>query len=64
MRGVEADGLYRENIIAGNGQKIGWKPTWDNERFLRNIDDEVQAVVDEGKAKSSLIGSLHEAARG
>jgi hypothetical protein len=37
---------------------------WDNERFLRNINDEVQAVMDEGKSKSSLIDSLHEAARG
>lgn len=37
---------------------------WNKERFLQNIDDEIQAVVEHGKAKSSLIDSLFEFAVG
>lgn len=43
-------------------QTIGWKPVWDKERFLQNINDEIDNVVELGKAKSSLIDSLHKAA--
>ena len=53
-----------ENIIAEKPYRIGWKPEWNKERFLRNIDDEIQAVLELGQAKSSLIDSLFEAARG
>lgn len=37
---------------------------WNKDRFLQNIDDEIQAVVEHGKAKSSLIDSLFEFAAG
>lgn len=55
---------YSENIIAENPHRIGWQPTWNKDRFLENIDDEIEAVVELGKAKSSLIDSLFIAARG
>jgi hypothetical protein len=45
-----------------NAYKIGWKPKSDTARFLENIDDEVASVLELGKAKSSLIESLHAAA--
>ncbi|PVH69124.1 NAD(P)-binding protein [Cadophora sp. DSE1049] len=50
-------------IIADNAFKLGWKPTWDKARFLDNIDDEIASVLELGKAKSSLIDSLHLAAQ-
>ncbi|OQD60496.1 hypothetical protein PENPOL_c023G10563 [Penicillium polonicum] len=53
-----------DNIIAEIPHKIGWRPMWNKERFLQNIDDEIQAVVEHGKAKSSLIDSLFEFAEG
>lgn len=53
----------RENVIAENAYKIGWKPAWDKERFLESMDDEVEAVIELGKAKSSLIGSLFDSAK-
>lgn len=53
----------RENIVAENDKKIGWSPLWNRERFLERIDDEVAAVVELGKAKSSLIDSLLELAK-
>ncbi|KAH7407104.1 hypothetical protein BKA64DRAFT_571722 [Cadophora sp. MPI-SDFR-AT-0126] len=50
------------SIIVENAFKLGWKPTWDKARFLDHIDDEVVNVLELGKAKSSLIDSLHLAA--
>ncbi|KAJ4346654.1 uncharacterized protein N0V89_010585 [Didymosphaeria variabile] len=47
----------------GSGPKIGWKPKWDEEKFFRHIDDEVDAVLELGKAKSSLVDSLFAAAK-
>lgn len=44
--------------------RIGWKPEWSKERFLENIDGEIDAVLEHGKAKSSLIDSLFRAASG
>ncbi|KAJ5195726.1 hypothetical protein N7449_006205 [Penicillium cf. viridicatum] len=53
-----------DNIIAEIPHRIGWRPMWNKERFLQNIDDEIQAVVEHGKAKSSLIDSLFKFAAG
>ncbi|KAJ5686910.1 hypothetical protein N7536_009529 [Penicillium majusculum] len=53
-----------DNIIAEIPHRIGWRPMWNKERFLQNLDDEIQAVVEHGKAKSSLIDSLFEFAAG
>ncbi|KAF4612842.1 hypothetical protein G7Y89_g15531 [Cudoniella acicularis] len=53
-----------ENIISENTRRLGWKPAWSKDRFLQNIDDEIEAVLDLGKAKSSLIDSLFESAKG
>jgi hypothetical protein len=48
----------RENVITDNARRLGWTPAWDNNRFLDNIDMEIDAVLEEGKAKSSLMDSL------
>lgn len=56
--------MSSENIHAEKTYGIGWKPTWNKERFLENIGDEIEAVLELGKAKSSLIDSLFESARG
>ena len=53
----------RENITAKRPSEIGWKPEWSKDRFLQNIDEEIQAVLEEGQAKSSLIDSLFQAAK-
>jgi len=52
------------NMFAVNKQQLGWKPVWNKERLLANIDDEIDAVLELGQAKSSLISSLFEAAKG
>ncbi|CAL5871785.1 uncharacterized protein PFLUO_LOCUS6038 [Penicillium psychrofluorescens] len=53
-----------DNIIAEIPHRIGWRPMWNKERLLQNIGDEIQAVVELGKAKSSLIDSLFKVAGG
>lgn len=53
-----------DNIIAEIPYRIGWKPEWNKERFLQSLDNEIDAVLELGKAKSSLIDSLFEFARG
>lgn len=52
------------NMLAVNKQNLGWEPVWNKERLLTNIDDEIDAVLELGQAKSSLIGSLFEVAKG
>lgn len=44
-------------------RQIGGKPQWDKSRFLQNIDDEVQNVLELGTAKSTLLDSLSQAAK-
>jgi len=52
-----------DNITIENGYKIGWQPKWNKERFLQHVDDEIDAVLELGKAKSSLVDSMFESAR-
>lgn len=60
----DVEHVFSDNIVIEKPQSIGWKPVWTQEQFYRNIDDEIQAVVELGKAKSSLIDSLHAAVKG
>ena len=64
VEGAMSDSNSSENIISENKRRLGWKPVWNKDRFLQNIDDEIEAVLELGKAKSSLIDSLFESARG
>ncbi|KAH8659991.1 hypothetical protein BX600DRAFT_467051 [Xylariales sp. PMI_506] len=50
---------HSTNIIPKNREKLGWVPAWDKERFLKNLDEEIDAVVELGSAKSSLVAALH-----
>ncbi|KAL2815836.1 hypothetical protein BDW59DRAFT_166649 [Aspergillus cavernicola] len=53
-----------DNIVAEVPFRIGWRPAWSKEQFFKNINDEIDAVLELGKAKSSLIDSLFRAAQG
>ncbi|QKX62724.1 uncharacterized protein TRUGW13939_09886 [Talaromyces rugulosus] len=37
---------------------VGWHPKWDTERFLNNLDDEIDDFLELGLPKSSLLDSL------
>jgi hypothetical protein len=62
--GVEANLLPSSNMFAVNKQQLGWEPVWNTERLLTKMDDEIAAVLELGQAKSSLIGTLFEVAKG
>ena len=54
--------IYRSTpIVSETAGQVGWKPVWDKERFLEGIDGNIDAVIELGKAKSSLIDSLFAA---
>ncbi|RDW59919.1 hypothetical protein BP6252_13006 [Coleophoma cylindrospora] len=53
-----------DNLTTKNTYKLGWKPQWNKERFLQHLDDEIEAVQELGMAKSSLIASLFQSAKG
>ncbi|SCV58123.1 uncharacterized protein FFB14_15461 [Fusarium fujikuroi] len=55
--------LYKSggHFTATRPQSVGWKLQWDSERFLKNLDGEIEDVLELGKAKSSLIGTLFAA---
>ena len=45
-------------MIAVNAYKLGWQPSWNQQKFLESIDDEVQAVQELDTIKPSLFDSL------
>ncbi|KAK1751479.1 hypothetical protein QBC47DRAFT_391890 [Echria macrotheca] len=52
------------SMVPVNKRYLGWEPVWNKERLLANIDEEIDAVLELGEAKSSLISSLFEVAKG
>ncbi len=50
-------------MFAENKHQLGWEPVWDKERLLTHMDEEIDAVLELGQAKSSLIASLFDAAK-
>lgn len=51
--------LRRPEIVSENPPKIGWVPTWNAERMLQSLGDEINDVLELGEAKSSLLGSVN-----
>lgn len=37
---------------------FGWKPTWNKEKFLERLDDEIDDYLELGMPKSSLLDSV------
>lgn len=46
------------HLIPENALKLGWKPKWDERRFLDSLDDEIEAVQQLDTVKMSLFDSL------
>jgi hypothetical protein len=49
-------------MVAHNEARLGWKPKWTEEKFFKQIDDEVRNQIELGMAKSSLMDSLRQTA--
>ena len=55
-----ADGSCSTRIIPEKAYTLGWQPVWnDKEKFLQNIDDEVQAVKELDKGRGSVFDTLN-----
>ncbi|RSL43276.1 hypothetical protein CEP54_015150 [Fusarium duplospermum] len=55
---MQAIGTSSGNLIPENPLKLGWKPKWDEKRFLDSLDDEIEAVQQLDTVKMSLFDSL------
>lgn len=56
---LDADAPSSPKVIAVNPDKVGWQPTWDGDKLLQSLDDEINDVLEVGTPKSSLLGSLN-----
>lgn len=54
---------YSPKVICVNKDLIGWKPVWNRELLLQNIDEEIDDFIELGMPKSSLLDSLRPQAR-
>jgi hypothetical protein len=54
---------YSPKVFCVNKDLIGWKPVWNRERLLQNIDEEIDVFMEMGMPKSSLLDSLRPQAR-
>ncbi|KAJ4221146.1 hypothetical protein NW759_007215 [Fusarium solani] len=55
---MRAIGTSSGHLIPENALKLGWKPKWDERRFLDSLDDEIEAVQQLDTVKMSLFDSL------
>ncbi|GAP86000.1 putative NAD dependent epimerase dehydratase family protein [Rosellinia necatrix] len=49
----------RATIDYQNRYPLGWQPTWDKERLLASMDEEVDATFKHDKGKTSLFDALN-----
>ncbi|KAL3485503.1 hypothetical protein BJX62DRAFT_247458 [Aspergillus germanicus] len=52
-----------DDMVAEIPSRVGWRPVWSKERIFEKFDDEIDAVLELGKAKSRLIDSLFRVAQ-
>ncbi|KPM41084.1 hypothetical protein AK830_g5461 [Neonectria ditissima] len=57
-RFIRAMAMSSGEMVPVNAYKLGWKPKWDEEKFLGSIDDEIQAVQELDTVKMSIFDSL------
>ncbi|RSM08477.1 hypothetical protein CDV31_008114 [Fusarium ambrosium] len=55
---MQAIGTSSGHLISKNPLKLGWKPKWDEKRFLDSLNEEVEAVQQLDTVKMSLFDSL------
>ncbi|KAF2877675.1 hypothetical protein BDV95DRAFT_602040 [Massariosphaeria phaeospora] len=55
---IKAMGTFSGELIPVNPGKVGWRPQWDEKRFLENIDEEIDAVKELDTVKSTLFANV------
>ncbi|PSN64073.1 NAD(P)-binding protein [Corynespora cassiicola Philippines] len=46
------------DVIPVKANLLGWKPEWNEKRFMESLDDEIQAVLDLNTTKNTLFETL------
>ena len=54
------DDLFSGDIVPVNAHKLGWKPEWDEKRFLESLDDEVLDVLELDDSSTAVFDSLQK----
>ncbi|KAI1448839.1 NAD(P)-binding protein [Annulohypoxylon stygium] len=54
---IRAIGSSKGDFVPVNAYQLGWKPQWDQQRFLNSMEEEVQAVLDLDTIKPTLFAS-------
>ncbi|KAF2652652.1 NAD(P)-binding protein [Lophiostoma macrostomum CBS 122681] len=55
---IRAMGTASGGLEPVNAYRLGWQPKWDEQMFLDHADDEVQALLDLGKVRTSLFDKI------
>ena len=45
-------------MVGVNGRQLGWKPKWDQERYLNSMDEEIRGVLELDDMKPTVLQSL------
>lgn len=51
--------LHSGDIVPKKGLQLGWAPKWGGLQFIKNIDNEVQDVLDLDIGDTSIFNALH-----
>ncbi|PVI00757.1 hypothetical protein DM02DRAFT_671755 [Periconia macrospinosa] len=55
---IRAMGASSGDIVAEKPFELGWKPQWDEKKYLENIDQEVQDFLELDSGKASIFDAL------
>lgn len=55
---IRAMGTSSGDIVAEKPFELGWKPQWDEKKYLESIDQEVQDVLELDSGKASVFDAL------
>ncbi|KAI9704644.1 MAG: hypothetical protein M1820_005392 [Bogoriella megaspora] len=55
---VRAMGTSSGEFVPVNAYELGWRPKWDEKRFMESLDDEIQAVLELDTVKPSVFATL------
>jgi hypothetical protein len=56
--GVLCTNLNSAAVLSHHDKELGWNPEWNYQRFLREIGEEVDAVLEAGTSVKDLAGLL------
>jgi hypothetical protein len=53
-----ADEQRSGQLVPVNAYRLGWKPAWDEKRFMESLEDEIRDVLELDTVKPTLFSDL------